>query len=124
MHPENIISIILEYSITGGSEYIYNFLTSPELSISREYKAILLNYLISNNWTHLDQWRNIDTLNLLYDFGYYESAKKFIGSFENIEENYLLLMKCGDLSHLTLDKNTSNIFKGHRRLNIYQQVNI
>lgn len=111
MHPENIISIILEYSITGGSEYIYNFLTSPELSISREYKAILLNYLISNNWTHLDQWRNIDTLNLLYDFGYYESTKKFIGSFENIEENYLLLMKCGDLSHLTLDKNTSNIFK-------------
>ncbi len=35
MHPENIISIILEYSITGGSEYIYNFLTSPELSISK-----------------------------------------------------------------------------------------
>lgn len=111
MYPENIISIILEYSPTGGSEYIYGFLTSLELSISREYKAILLKYLIDTNWSHLEQWKNIYDINLLYDFGYYESAKKFIGTFENIEENYLLLMKSGDLSHLTLDKNTSNIFK-------------
>lgn len=112
MNHEQIISIIIEYNPTGGNDYIYDFLIRNKISISKEYKAFLLKHLIDNDYMYIDNnWKNIDTLNLLYDFGYYKTAKKFISTFNNIEKSYLFLMKFGDLSHLTLDKNTSNIFK-------------
>lgn len=111
MEPEQIISIIVECKPTGGNEYIYDFLTSNEQRISCEYKAFLLKYLIDNNFVSLHSLISIDNLNLMFDFGYYESAKKFVKYFDKIEDDYFLLMKFGDLSHLTLDKNTSAIFK-------------
>lgn len=111
MKPEQIISIIVECDPTGGNEYIYDFLTSNEQYISREYKAFLLKYLIDNNFINLRNLVSIDNLTLMFDFGYYESAKTFVNYFDKIEEDYILLMKLGDLSHLTLDKKTSAIFK-------------
>lgn len=111
LSDKQIIDIIIEYNPTGGEEFVCNFLKKNERYLSGEYKATLINFLLENNYCNIKRWMNTETIDLLYSYGYYKNAKKFIATFEGIEQNYQLLMRYGNVSHLTLDKRTATIFE-------------
>lgn len=111
LDDKQIIDIIIEYNPTGGSDFICNYLKKNEQNISSEYKASLINFLLENNSRNIIKWKNVETFDLLYNYGYYKNAKKFIESFEDVDKNYQLLMRYGNVCHLTLDKKTSTIFE-------------
>ena len=111
LDDKQIIDIIIKYTPTGGSDFICNYLKKNEQNISSEYKATLINFLLENNCCNIQRWKSTETINLLYNYGYYKNAKKFIETFEDVNQNYQLLMMYGNVSHLTLDKRTSTIFE-------------
>ena len=50
-------------------------------------------------------------VDILYRFGYYQTAYKLITSIKHDNETYSYLMKKGDIEHLILHKNTADTFE-------------
>lgn len=105
------INIILKIKPLNLVQQIYSYINKYEGLIDDEKKSELINFIIENDTEIPTSIQNIDTINLLYSFGYYTSAKKLFKTIKNYDNDYSLLMKYGDILHLTLDVNTAETFK-------------
>ena len=111
-----LIELILKIKPENISEQIYTYINNYQESIDDEQKAYLINMAIKNSENIHESFQNIETIELLYRYGYYLSAKNIFSYMDDFSCNYSILMKYGDILHLTLDSETALIFKKASKL--------
>lgn len=105
------INIIMQIKPLNMVQQINSYLDKYQGILDDEKKSDLINFIIENSTEIPISIQNIDTIDLLYSFGHYASAKKLFNAIGNYDNNYCLLMKYGDILHLTLDVDTAKTFK-------------
>lgn len=111
LSDSQLINLILQLKPDDLNEKILTYINKHGETIDNEFKAMLINIIIEGSSVIPLSISNLETIDLLYTFGYYSSAKKIFKSFNNFYNNYNLLMKYGSILHLTLDYQTASIYE-------------
>ena len=110
---EQQLNLAIELGESEAEELVLQYITLPKDKISSEKKASYIDKLLYRLLYVPEVLASADIAQLLYTYGYYQSAQKVINRIV-IDNNRLLdynnLLLLGDIQHVLLSPNASNTY--------------
>ena len=109
---EQVVYLAIELGENEAVELVLQYITQPEAEIPSEKKANCIDKLLQSSLCVPELLTSADIANLLYTYGYYQSAQKVVNcviSANNVldYDNLLLL---GDIQHVLLSPEASHTY--------------
>lgn len=118
LNDEDAVKLAMKANATELDELSFSYFhgISSYLKDKNVFAELLNDYIIYCN--NLPAYLlNMLYVDILYSFGYYQTAYKLITSIKQDNETYDYLMKKGDIEHLILHKNTADTFERAAKVN-------
>lgn len=110
---EQTLNLAIAIEADEVGDLLVRYINSTSETITEEKKAYYLDKVLNSEYPISEQFVSIDIIQLLYIYGYYNSAEKLMQTYSTIKnnlsfENNLLL---GDIQHVLLSPYASQSFK-------------
>lgn len=110
---EQTLNLAIAIEADEVGDLLIQYINSTSETITEEKKAYYLDKVLTSEYPISEQFVSIDIIQLLYIYGYYNSAEKLMQTYSTIKnnlsfENNLLL---GDIQHVLLSPYASQSFK-------------
>ena len=110
---EQMVTLAIELNESEAEELLVRYMTEPNYEIPAEKKASYIDKFINQMSRVPELLVSIHTVQLLYMYGYYQTAQKVIGCLQTTSRfhSYNNLLLLGDIQHILLSPKASQTYK-------------